>query len=109
MIRTGWMRVSRMLGVIALLGLGALMPLQGAPVTWYLSGGLFADGGTFGGSFSFDASTNTSAGFLISVTGGGFSAQTYNSSAGAAYGSAGIAFGHRLHRFSAGSRALIMG
>lgn len=110
MKRTGWMRVNRMFCATALvLGLGALLPLQAAPVTWYLSGGTFADGGTFGGSFSYDATALTSSGFLISVTGGGFSALTYDSSAGAVFGFGGVAFGHRLLSFRAGSRTLNIG
>ena len=41
-----------------------------APVTWYLSGVQFADGGTGSGSFSYDASSNTFSSINITTTAG---------------------------------------
>ena len=39
-------------------------------VTWYMSGGVFADGGTFGGNFNYDASTNVYSAIHVVTTPG---------------------------------------
>ena len=39
-------------------------------VTWYMSGGAFVDGGTFGGNFDYDASTNVYSAINVVTTPG---------------------------------------
>jgi hypothetical protein len=65
----------------ALIGMGLLvgaMAVQAVPVTWYLSGVSFNDGGTAAGSFVYDADTNAYSSIAISTTAGSIrSGSTY--------------------------------
>jgi len=54
--------------VLALLFLTAAVYSQ--PLSYHLSGGTFADGGTFGGSFSYDASTDVYSSINVVTTPG---------------------------------------
>ncbi len=46
------------------------MEAQAVPMTWFLSGVTFNDGGTAAGSFRYDADTNMYSGITISTTDG---------------------------------------
>ncbi|MEP7354005.1 MAG: hypothetical protein ABI824_12310, partial [Acidobacteriota bacterium] len=57
------------LGAAALVMMTLGSPTVGAaPITWYLQGVTFADGGTASGSFVYDATTNVYSGVNVSVT-----------------------------------------
>jgi hypothetical protein len=66
----------------ALMGLSSQSAATAGPVNWVVTDGAFSQGGTFSGSFTFDADAGAGGSLTnwsISVTGGGgFTAYTYN-------------------------------
>ena len=66
-----------MAAVTVALTVFAPMAAMAAPVTWYLSGVTFSDGGTASGSFVFDAATSTYSSVNIVTSGGTVASSTY--------------------------------
>ena len=61
---------------LALIAAVAASLAAAAPRTWVIINGTFDDGGTFSGSFAYDASTNTYSSIHVQTTGGSVFAPT---------------------------------
>lgn len=71
------MKILATAAVLAALTAFAPVAALAAPVTWYLSGVTFSDGGTASGSFVFDAATSTYSSVNIVTSGGTVAPSTY--------------------------------